>query len=133
MTEKISHHLNQAQDTPFTVEPLLSLIGTDSSTSFSQDLLNRTSDITSLSLSPTIKKRIFIIYNKTNKSLAQKQIIIFPSMNTNKDSKNGKNQRQLHRQEGIYVTITAYFHQMVLNIMKTRKISVIEYGIFTTV
>ena len=56
MTEKSSHHLNQAQDTPLTVEPLLSLIGTDSFTSFSQDLLNRTSDITSLSLSPTIKK-----------------------------------------------------------------------------
>ena len=29
------HHLNQAQGTPLTIEPLLSLIGTDNYTSFS--------------------------------------------------------------------------------------------------
>ena len=40
IAERNSHHLNQAQGTPLTIEPLLSLIGTDSFTSFSQELLN---------------------------------------------------------------------------------------------
>ena len=56
IAEKNSHHLNQTQGTPLTIEPLLSLIGTDSFTSFSQELLNGTSDLTSLPLSPTIKR-----------------------------------------------------------------------------
>ena len=56
ITERNSHHLNQAQGTPLPIASLLSLIGTDSFTSFSQELSNGTSDLTSLSLSPTIKK-----------------------------------------------------------------------------
>ena len=56
IAERNSHHLNQAQGTPLTIEPLLSLIGTDSFTSFSQELLNGTFNLTSLPLSPTIKK-----------------------------------------------------------------------------
>ena len=55
IAERNSHHLNQAQVTPLTVESLLSLIGTDSFTSFSQELSNGTSDLTSLPLSSTIK------------------------------------------------------------------------------
>ena len=55
IAERNSHHLNQAQGTPLTIEPLLSLIGTDSFTSFSQELLNGTSNLSSLPLSPTIK------------------------------------------------------------------------------
>ena len=46
---------HQAQGTPLTIEPLLSLIGTDSFTYFSQELLNGTSNLSSLPLSPTIK------------------------------------------------------------------------------
>ena len=42
IAERNSHHLNQAQGTPLTIEPLLSLIGTDSYTSFSQEILNKT-------------------------------------------------------------------------------------------
>ena len=56
IAERNSHNLNQAQGTPLTIEPLLSLIGTDMFMSFSQELLNGTSDLTSLPLSPTIKK-----------------------------------------------------------------------------
>ena len=56
IAERNSRHLNQEQGTPLTIEPLLSLIGTDSFTSFSQKLFNGTSDLTSLPLSPTIKK-----------------------------------------------------------------------------
>ena len=35
ITKRNSHHLNQAQDKPLTIESLLSLIGTNSFTSFS--------------------------------------------------------------------------------------------------
>ena len=56
IAERNSHHLNQVQGNPLTVEPLLLLIGTDSFTSFSQELLTGTPDLTSLPLSSTIKK-----------------------------------------------------------------------------
>ena len=56
IAERNAHHLNQAQGNPLTIEPLLSLIGTDSFTSFSQESLNGTSNLISLPLSPTIKK-----------------------------------------------------------------------------
>ena len=60
-----SHHLNQAQGTYLTIDPLLSLIRTDRFTSFSQELLNGTVDIASLKMSPTIKKYLHTLYNKT--------------------------------------------------------------------
>ena len=37
IAERNSNHLNQAQGTPLTIEPLLSLISTDSFTSFLKD------------------------------------------------------------------------------------------------
>merc|ERR1711865_401610 len=54
IAERNTHHLNQAQGTPLTIEPLLSLIGTDSFTSFSQELLDGTAKLSPLKLSPTI-------------------------------------------------------------------------------
>ena len=76
IAERNSHHLKQAQGTPLTVEPLLSLIGTDSFTSFSQELLNGTSDMILLPLSPTIKKYLHnlqqnkdIVSTKTNNNI----------------------------------------------------------------
>ena len=74
MADINSHHLNQAQDTPLTIEPLLSLIGTDSYTSFSQERLNGTAKLDSLILSPTITKYL--------KKLTQNKEII--STTTNK-------------------------------------------------
>ena len=56
IAERNSHHLNQSQGTPLTIEPLLSLIDTDIFISFSQELLNGTSELTSLPLYPTINK-----------------------------------------------------------------------------
>ena len=74
IAERNSRHLNQAQDTPSTIEPLLSLIGTDNFTSFSQELLNRKADVKSLEISPTITKYLKnlkqnkeVISTKTNK------------------------------------------------------------------
>ena len=43
-----ANHLNQADGTPFTVEPLLSLIGKDIFTTFSQALLDGTADLSKL-------------------------------------------------------------------------------------
>ena len=56
ITKRNYHHLNQAQGTPLTIGPLLSLIGTDSFTSFSQEFLNGKEDSDSLKISPTITK-----------------------------------------------------------------------------
>ena len=55
IAERNSKYLNQAQGTPLTIELLLSSICTDSFTSFSQELLKGTSNLSSLPLSPTIK------------------------------------------------------------------------------
>ena len=100
IVERNSHHLNQAQGTPLTIKPLLSLIGTDSFTSFSQELLNGTSNLSSLPLSPTIKKYLKnlkqnneIVNTKTNHNI--------PFNEYNQGFKNGKNQLQLHRLEDI--------------------------------
>ena len=46
-------HFKQAYGTPFTVEPLLSLVGKDTFTTFSQILLDGTADLSPLKLSPT--------------------------------------------------------------------------------
>ena len=77
IAERNSHHLNQAHGTPLTIEPLLSLIGTDSYTSFSQELLNGKADIDSLMMFPTITKYLKnlkqnkeIISTITNKFIA---------------------------------------------------------------
>ena len=48
ITKRNSHHLNQAQDKPLTIESLLSLIWTNTLTSFSQELLYGTSDIATI-------------------------------------------------------------------------------------
>ena len=90
----------ERKGTPLTIESLLSSIGTDSFISFSQELFNGTSDLTSLPLSPTIKK--YLKNLQQNIEIVRKKRIIIPhSMNTNKDLKNGKNQLQPHRREGI--------------------------------
>ena len=67
IADRNSHHLNQAQGTPLTIEPLLSLIGTDSYTSFSQELLNGKADLDPLMMSPTITK--YLTNLKQNKEI----------------------------------------------------------------
>ena len=68
VAERNSYHLDQVQGTPLTIESLLSLIGTDSFISFSQELLNGKADITSLKMPPTITKYL-------NNSQQNKEII----------------------------------------------------------
>ena len=86
IAERNSHHLNQAQGTPLIIEPLLSLIGTESFTFFSQESLNGKVDIDSLKMSPTMTKYLKNLKQK-KKSLAQKQISPYLSININKGSK----------------------------------------------
>ena len=45
IADRNSYHLNQVQGSPFTVEPLKSLLGTDSDTSFAEALLNSTANL----------------------------------------------------------------------------------------
>ena len=54
--EKNTHHLNQAQGSAFTIEPLNRLIVEDIFTSFSDEILNGTVDLSKLNLSPIIKQ-----------------------------------------------------------------------------
>ena len=56
MNKRNAHHLNWAQGTPFTIEPLLFLIGQDSFTSFSQELLDGTANLNDINVSPLIKQ-----------------------------------------------------------------------------
>ena len=74
IAERNYHHLNLAYGTLLTIESLLSLIGTDSFTSFYQELLNGKADIESLKMYPTIikylktlKQNKEVISTKTNK------------------------------------------------------------------
>ena len=85
IAERSSHHLNQAQGAPLIIEPLLSLIGTDSFTSFSQELLNRKADIYSSKISPTIRK--YLKNLKQNKKIISTKKKSYYSMNKNKGSK----------------------------------------------
>ena len=70
-----SYHLNQAQGTPLTFEPLLSLKGIGNFTSFSQYLLNGRADAVSMKISPTIRK--YLNNLKQNKETINTKKIIF--------------------------------------------------------
>ena len=53
IADRNTHHLNQADGTPFTIEPLLSLIDKDTFTTFSKELLEEKANLSQLDLSPT--------------------------------------------------------------------------------
>ena len=53
IVDRNAHHLNQADGTPFTIEPLLSLIDKDTFTTFSKELLEEKANLSQLDLSPT--------------------------------------------------------------------------------
>ena len=55
IVDRNANHLSQVDGTPFTVEPLLSLIGKETFTTFSQEILDGKTDISKLQLSPTIQ------------------------------------------------------------------------------
>ena len=82
IVDRNSNHLNQAQCTQLTIELLLSLIGTYSFTSFSQELLIGKADIESLKMSPTITK--YLNNLKQNKEVISTKKFIPLYMNINK-------------------------------------------------
>ena len=55
--ERNAVHLNQAEGTPMTIEPMISLIGTDSYTTFGVKILKGTANVSEIKL-PTIRKYI---------------------------------------------------------------------------
>ena len=74
IADRNANHLNQADGTPFTVEPLLSLIGKDTFTTFLQALVDGTTDLSKLQLSPTIQ--LYMKNLKQKKQLSTQQQII---------------------------------------------------------
>ena len=56
MEDRNAKYLNQVDGTSFTVEPLLSLVGKDTFTIFSQEVLDDKVDLSQLKLSPTKKQ-----------------------------------------------------------------------------
>ena len=50
ISDRIFYHLNQVQGSPFTVEPLQSILGTDSDTPFAEALLNGNANLRHLPL-----------------------------------------------------------------------------------
>ena len=74
ITDRNAKHLNRADDTPFTVELLLSLVEKDTLTTFSQELLDGTADLSQLQLPPTIH-----LYMK---NLKQTKTIVNPPTDT---------------------------------------------------
>ena len=55
IADRNAHHLNQADETPFPIEPLISLIGKDTFTTFSKELLEGKANLDQLNLSPTTR------------------------------------------------------------------------------
>ena len=98
INERNAHHLNQAQGTPFTIEPLLSLIGQDSFTSFSQELLDGTADLDDINVSPLIKQYLTNI--KSNGTTLANQTGIIPLEDFKSGYKNDTKGRQPHLREG---------------------------------
>ena len=61
-------HFKQVYGTPFTVAPLLSLVGKDTFTTFSQELLDGIADLSPLKSSPTTQ--LYMQNLKQNKTIA---------------------------------------------------------------
>ena len=69
VADRNSHHLNQAQGSSFTVEPLQSLIGPDSDTPFAEALLNGSANLSDIPFT-TVTKR-YLESMKRNKEIFQ--------------------------------------------------------------
>ena len=82
IADRNAHHLNQADGTPFTIEPLLSLIGKDTFTTLSQELLEGKANLSQLELSqPTklymqkLKQKNTIVNSPTNITIPYKKYV----------------------------------------------------------
>ena len=74
--DRNSHHLNQAQGSPFTVEPLQFLTGTDSDTPFTEALLNGDANLHHISLTKVTKRNLeSLTRNKEIIKFSQQQTI----------------------------------------------------------
>ena len=71
-----THHLSQAQDSPFTVEPLRSLLGTDSGTSFVEILLKYETNLHYTPLTKATKRYLEILTKNREIIVSTNQKII---------------------------------------------------------
>ena len=82
IAERNEIHLNEVNGAPFTVEPLVSLIGKETFISFPQAILNRIVELYELQLSPTVqlylktlKRSKTIVDSATNNIIPYKEYI----------------------------------------------------------
>ena len=76
MIERNAQHLNQAEGYPFTIEPLAILIDKDSFTSFSEEILKGTANLSTLNLTPTTETYLKNLQrHKETMTLINKNII----------------------------------------------------------
>ena len=75
--ERNAIHLNQAEGTPLTIEPMISLIGTDSYTTFGDEILKGTANVSEIK-SPTIRK--YIQQLKKNEEILKSPTVNFISL-----------------------------------------------------
>ena len=76
IADRNANHLNHTQGSSFTVEPLRTLIGEDSFTTFSQALLDGTANLEKLNVTPTIKFCLQLLKKKENILSNNKQGLI---------------------------------------------------------
>lgn len=82
IADRNANHLNQVDGTLFTIESFLSLVGKDTFTTFSQELLDGTADLSQLKLSPTpqlymqnLKQKNTIVKSPTNTTISYKKYV----------------------------------------------------------
>ena len=88
INERNAHHLNEEQEAPFTIEPLLSSIGQDSFTSFLNDI----------NVSLLIKE--YLTNLKSNDTTLATQTGIVPLEDFKSGYRNGTREQQSHLWEG---------------------------------
>ena len=89
VADRNSHRLNQAQGSPFTVEPLQLLLGTDSETPFAEALLKGETYFLQVPLAKVTKRYLESMTRNKKIILSSKQQTI-PFKEYKKDVRNGK-------------------------------------------
>ena len=131
ITDRNAYHSNQTQGTLLTIGPMLSLIGTDSYTPFSQELLRGIASITSLNMLPTISKYLNKLrQNKEIVSTKKKHIPLKEYIKKIKKWKESTTSSPSGRYLGCHHSVLSPDGNQY---NKDKKNSAIEYGNSTTV
>ena len=107
VADRNSHHLNQTQGSPFTVEPLQSLLGTDSDTPFAEALLNGDTNLLQVPLT-NVTKRYLESIPRNKEIIHSLQQQKFHSTNTKMVFVTGRERPLQPPQDVIYDTTILY-------------------------